>query len=293
MTANIHFQGYRGFPLPGTGHATVAVPAPAPGPHRWAGAPSAALDADGSVLLAYRLRDGVDANVIARSTDGERFTTLAVLDRDHFGAAMVERPALIRTGGGWRLYVCCATPGTAHWWIGMVEAPDVAGLARARVHRIFDGDEATGVKDPVIRRDGHRWRAWICCHPLDVPGAEDRMTTAYATSDDGLRWRWHGTVLAGRPGEWDARGARLTSVLPDGRVSYDGRATAAENWFERTGLAAPTDTGPALAPIPDSPVVDTRYLEILPLPAGGYRIYYEARLVDESHELRTEFIPPA
>jgi hypothetical protein len=29
---------------------------------------------------------------------------------------------------------------------------------------------------------------------------------------------------------------------------------------------------------------------VLPLPAGGFRIYYEARLPDESHELRTELI---
>ncbi|GAA2807777.1 hypothetical protein [Nonomuraea dietziae] len=49
------------------------------------------------------------------------------------------------------------------------------------------------------------------------------MTTAYATSQDGLRWQWFGTVLTGRPGSWDARGARLTSVLPDGRACYDGR----------------------------------------------------------------------
>ncbi|WP_406276530.1 hypothetical protein OHT93_32685 [Streptomyces sp. NBC_00191] len=38
--------------------------------------------------------------------------------------------------------------------------------------------------------------------------------------------------------------------------------------------------------------MDVRYLDVLTLTGGGYRIYYEARLPDESHELRTELIPP-
>ncbi|GII04178.1 hypothetical protein [Planobispora takensis] len=277
-------------PLPGARPSTVVVPAPGPGPHQWAGAPSAALDTDGSVVLAYRVRGDGDHNVIARSADGERFTTVAVLDRERFGASMVERPALVRTDtGAWRLYVCCATPGTHRWWIGAVEAPTPEALSEAPVVRVFEGDEKTAVKDPVIRRDGDRWRAWICCHHLEVPGQEDRMSTAYATSADGLDWTWHGTVLSGRPGAWDARGARLTAVLPDGRAFYDGRATPEENWFERTGVAAPADG--ALAAVPDSPVVDVRYVEVLPLPGGAHRLYYEARLPDESHELRTELHP--
>lgn len=271
----------------------VAVAAPGPGPHRWAGAPSAVFDTDGSIVLAYRVRDDEDFNVIARSVDGEHFTTVGVLTPDRFGASMVERPALVRTDSGlWRLYVSCATPDSKHWWIGVVEATDPEGLADATVRRVFDGDEYTGVKDPVIRYYDQRWHAWICCHPMDEPGAEDRMSTAYATSRDGLSWDWHGTVLtAGHPGAWDARGARLTSVLADGRVSYDGRATAAENWFERTTIAVPVDTGPQLRPVEDAPIIDVRYLEVLPLPAGGYRIFYEARLPDESHELRTELVP--
>ena len=282
------------FPVPGTRAAEVVVPAPAPGEGHWVGAPSAALDADGTVVLAYRVRM-VDtrgaATVVARLADGVRPTTVATLDKARFGAMSMQRPALVRTPEGrWRIYVCSADPHSKHWWIDALEADDPAGLADGSARTVFPGDPATvGVKDPVIRVIDGRWHAWICCHPLDVPGAEDRMTTAHATSPDGLNWTWHGTVLAPTPGTWDARGARLTAVLPDGRAAYDGRASAEENFSERTGLAVPDGNG-GLRAHGGGPVAAVRYLDVLPMPDGGYRLYYEAPLPDGSHELRTELV---
>jgi hypothetical protein len=271
------------FPLPGTAAPVVAVPAPGAGPGYWAGAPAAVFD-DGGIVLAYRARNGHDGNdetIVARSDEGERFETAVRLDESRFGAMYVERPALVRLDDGWRLYVCCATPASKAWWIGALDAPDIEGLQDAEYRVVFPGDELNAVKDPIVRRDANgRWHAWICCHLLDIPGEEDRMNTAYATSADGLDWEWHGTILEGRPGTWDARGARATAVLPDGRMAYDGRATKEENWFEKTGLTEDRS----------APVADVRYLEVLALPSGGHRIYYEARLPDESHELRTELI---
>jgi hypothetical protein len=252
------------------------------------------LNRDGSFVVAYRVRV-VDqrgaATVVACSKDGERLSTVAVLDKARFGAESLERPAIVRTPDGvWRLYVCCATPGGKHWRIDVLEADHPAGLADAEPRTVFPGSELVGVKDPVIRLIDGRWHAWICCHPLDEPGEEDRMTTAYATSGDGLSWDWHGTVLAGRAGSWDARGARVTAVLPDGAVTYDGRATKEENFSERTGVASPTERRPELVSNGDAPLSAVRYLDVVPLPDGGYRLYYEAPLPDGSHELRTELV---
>jgi hypothetical protein len=280
-------------PLPGMGSAAVAVRAPGTGRGYWAGASSAVVDGDGTFVMAYRTRLGDQARgstVVARSPDGERFETVASLPQERFGAASMERPALIRTADGrWRLYVCCATPGSKHWWIAVLEADDPARFADADARTVFPGDDRVGVKDPIVHRTADGWEAWICCHPLDVPDEEDRMSTAYATSRDGLDWTWHGTVLRGRPGQWDARGARLTVVMPDGRAAYDGRATKEENWFERTGLARRVGDG-GFEPLATEAVADVRYLDVVPLPNGGHRIYYEARLSDESHELRTELV---
>ncbi len=285
------------FPLPGMGEAAVAVPAPGTGIGWWAGASTAALDEDGSFVIAYRVRTGEagrGSTVVARSPDGMQMTTVAEIDQSRFDAASMERPALVRTDDGrWRLYVCSASkPPSRHWWIDLLEADDPSDFATADARTVFPGDDTVGVKDPVVQRtaDGG-WQAWICCHPLDVRDEEDRMTTAYATSRDGVTWDWHGTALAPRPGTWDRRGARLTVVLPDGRAAYDGRASKEENWFERTGLARLTgNLAGELEQLTDDAVRDVRYLDVLPLPCGGYRIWYEARRADQSHELRTELI---
>ena len=158
------------------------------------------LDVDGSFVIAYRVRAGHagrGSTVVARSPDGEHLTTVATLDQSRFDAGSMERPAVVRTDDGrWRLYVCSASkPPSKHWWIDLLEADDPADFADAEARTVFPGDASTGVKDPIVRRaaDGG-WEASICCHPLDVPDEEDRMTTGLATSPDGLRLdlAWHG-----------------------------------------------------------------------------------------------------
>ncbi|MBV9487000.1 MAG: hypothetical protein JO246_13185, partial [Frankiaceae bacterium] len=278
-----------GFPLPNLRDSVVVVPPPETTPGSWAGAPSV-LSHDGVVYLAYRLRRPIGQgrgyrNVVAASEDGVTFHPVSHVDSDQFGSESLERPALVVTPDGrWRLYVSCATPGTKHWRVDLVEATTPEGLGAAESRTVLPGDEHSAVKDPVVLWDSGRWHLWASVHPLDLPDHTDRMTTDYATSTDGIDWNWHGTVLTGTPGSWDARGVRATSVLPTADaiwMSYDGRASAAQNWEEVTGLAVGPRTAAGFGALTrvDRPTVRSRhepgglrYLALLTDADGSYRL---------------------
>jgi hypothetical protein len=291
--------------------STVVVEPADPRPGAWVGAPSVVHE-DGTWWMAYRVREPLGqgrgiANALARSDDGVTFEEVGGLGRGHFGDVdSLERPALVRDPAGrWRLYVSCATPGTKHWRVDLVEADTVQGLATAPPVTVLPGSATEAVKDPVVRIVDGRWHLWASVHPLDDPDATDRMTTEHAVSDDGRAWTWTGTALAPRPGRWDARGARVTTVFLDGGRSwatYDGRATAGENWEERTGVAVADGTLPDGSPRfradDDAPVVQSphpphglRYADAVPLPDGTTRWFYEVTRPDGGHDLRTVLLP--
>jgi hypothetical protein len=289
-------------PLPALDDAEVVVPAPDSGPGNWAGAPSAALH-DGVFWLAYRVRRpltrgrGVSV-VVARSSDGVHFVPVTEVFRESFAAESFERPALVRRPDrGWRLYVSCATPGSKHWRIEAVDADTVDGLANGHRTLVLPGDDTVAVKDPVVVVGEDGWRMWVCCHPLTQVGHEDRMVTAYATSKDGLWWRWHGEALVPTPGSWDERGTRVTAVLSTSPlvVLYDGRARADDNWHEVTGMAGEVDglLVPHDGPVARSPHSDgaLRYVSAVHLDDGHVRFYFEAARPDGAHDLLTSLTP--
>ena len=299
--------------LPKPDEALIAVAAPGSGSGFWAGGPSA-VAADDGFYLAYRLRRPIGhgrgyAVAIAFAADGVHFgDPIAVVTSGEMDTESLERPELVRLPDGrWRLYLSCATTGTKHWRVEVTDAAHPSEFDVRERDVVLSGDpRKRAVKDPVIQFHDGQWHMWATIHPLADPDETDQMTTEYATSPDGLDWTWQGTAISGRPGEWDSRGTRVTAVrLGTGGAGgtntvtayYDGRATAAENYEERTGVAVGAEPAALIATsLPgDGPAVSSpyargglRYLDLVDLPDGRTRLYYEMAQPDGSHALVTE-----
>lgn len=288
---------------PDPASAVMVKSAAGSGGQSWVRSPSAVRVGD-EIIMAYRLRDAARrgyAVEIARSADGVHFQAVASITKEQMGCESLERPALVLTQGGiWRLFLSCATFGTKHWRVELIEASSLEGFDPASRMVVLPGDGRLAVKDPVVVERAGRWHLWAAVHLLDDLDQTDRMRTDYATSADGVTWNWRGTALAPRPGEWDARGARITAVrfTQHGVTAfYDGRATAQQNCEERTGIAEGAEPG-ALAAVGNGCVAEAdsagyglRYLTVVDLGDGRERLYYELTNDRGSHDLVTELRP--
>jgi hypothetical protein len=259
------------------------------GTGNWIGAASALIHRD-YIYLAYRDRHPVDKGrgnraYVARSTidDGIHFDTLCVIDKEDMDAESLERPALdVTPDGYWDLYLSCATFNSKHWRIEKLRATRPQDFNARTRQAVFPGSAAFGIKDPVLVRN-HDLRIWATLHPL-TEGAEnaDRMISVNAYTGE--------YVMVPEPGTWYSRGTRITAVVGE-HAYFDGRASAAENYEERTGIAKWDGSrfiavaGPVSSPSGGGAL---RYVSAVVLPDGRLRLYYESSTEYRSHELRTE-----
>jgi hypothetical protein len=259
------------------------------GTGNWIGAASALVHGD-HIYLAYRDRHPVEQGrgnrvYVARTPidDGIHFDTLCAVDKAEMDAESLERPALdVAPDGNWFLYLSCATFHSKHWRIERLRAGRPDDFAARTRETVYPGSAAYGIKDPVLVRDTSL-RVWATLHPL-TEGDEnaDQMTSVLADSCE--------PVMVPDPGTWYSRGTRITAVL-GGYAYFDGRASAAQNYEERTGIARWDGTryvpfgGPASSPFGGGAL---RYVSAVALPGDRTRLYYESATDYGSHELRTE-----
>ena len=282
----------------------------------WAGAPGAWSEPD-AVYLVYRLRwprprRGAELR-IARG-DGERFQTIWSARREDFGSQSIERCAIVRDGGRWRLYVSYVDRVDDRWRIDVMEAATPHSFDPAARWLALDTDmaRAVAVKDPWVRRVGEGWWMFVSYgESRDVDerklhGSGDALSTGavksetgLATSVDGVRWKWEGRVLAAAAKGWDKATARLTTAFraADGWVGiYDGAADISENYEERCGMARSADlrswerigSAPAIGAAGGPGTV--RYVESVIL---GERLlfFFERTRADGAHELCVSSAP--
>jgi hypothetical protein len=259
------------------------------GTGNWIGAASALIH-DDYIYLAYRDRHPVEKGrgnwaYVARSPidDGIHFETLSVIDKEDMDAESLERPALdVTPDGDWDLYLSCATFNSKHWRIERLRASRPQDFSARTRKNVFPGSAEFGIKDPVLVRS-QDLRIWATLHPL-TEGDEnaDRMISVDAYSGE--------YVMVPAPGTWYSRGTRITAIVGE-HAYFDGRASAAQNYEERTGIAEWNGSryiaiaGPATSPLGGGAL---RYVSAVALPSGELRLYYESATKYGSHELRTE-----
>ena len=224
--------------------SVVAIEPPGSEPGTWAGAPSAVRDGD-QIVLAYRLRRPIGhgrgyAVAIARSADGVHFETIQVITRDEMDTESLERPALVRTpAGAWRLYLSCATWGTKHWRVELLEAPAPDAFDPGQRVVVLPGDATTAVKDPVILPRG----GYVA--PVGI-GASARRPGQHRPDDHGLRDEpgWRRVDLA-RP-RADAAARRVGLARRSGqRGAFRGRARSWPTTTAGPARRRTTRSGPA------------------------------------------------
>ncbi|MCZ6680289.1 MAG: hypothetical protein O7E52_23915 [Candidatus Poribacteria bacterium] len=296
-----------------------------PGPGWWVGAPSVLYDDQNErFYLYYRRRKprelGRGTNCyIAESKNGIEFSTIWEASKDDLDTPSMEKAALALTlDGKAHLYLSYVDAVDNKWRTDLIRGARFDQLDTQNRVKVFTADDinAEGVKDPYVFILGRMYYMLLSYapSPLRAEALSGRMHatadvyntgitkshTGLAISGDGVRFRWLGDIFSPRESGWDAYAARISTLLytpPVFTAFYDGSASVAENYEERTGIAISldlrsyervTEAGPILT----SPHASgsLRYMEAIVVNNQIY-YYYEYARADGSHELRLNVVP--
>ncbi|MCX6382831.1 MAG: hypothetical protein NT023_25680 [Armatimonadetes bacterium] len=270
---------------------------------------------------------------IASSENGISFTDIWALPKSSLLALSLERATLMRgLNGKWQLFFGHVDPSDNRWRISMVEAdePDQFNVAERTTLLTAQDVGGEGVKDPNVfiigrmiymlasyaRTVGNQFLEQEAHSTADIYSTGLIVSrTGAAVSGDGKRFQWIGDVspVSNFPAfpspsapeslpalKWDSYCRRIGSLLPlpnGGYIAlYDGGASKADNYEEKTGLAMTFDLRTFYSLSPDAPALTSphgsgslRYVDILPV---GHEIfyYYEIARPDGGHELHVSVV---
>ena len=294
-------------------------------PGYWAGAPGVCYDSNERAwYLTYRIRRprgvapdrGGEAR-IARSTDWQNWKDVWSITKDLLDSASIERCALRRGSDGlWRYFVSYVDSADGRWCVSVIKAGEVQKLSANNVEPVFKAKTfgLEGIKDPWIMEErGTFYMLLSVALPTAATNAASHTSldifntgeclsaTAMAQSRDLDCWEWAGVVFAPDSSGWDRYCRRINSVIPkDGRfyAFYDGSASAAENYEERTGWAVSADLRQWQSLTPDAPLLTSPHasgsLRYVDVQASGEKLglFYEFARPDGAHDLRLAVVSP-
>lgn len=285
----------------------------------WAGAPGAFFAPDERAwYLTYRLRRprgvqpdrGGEAR-IARSTDLQHWEDVWSVTKDKYNSASIEK-STIRKGadGQWRYFTSFVDPADGRWCVAVLKAGEVGKLDATCARPVFNAAPLglEGIKDPWLLE----WQGlfyMILSVAIPTPKTTDQShstldifntgecvsATGLAISRDLDHWEWQGVVFAPGQTGWDRYCRRINSFIPLGDKFlgfYDGSASHAENYEEKTGLAISADLRNWKTLTPNAPAFTSpftsqslRYADAH-LVGGDAVIFYEFARPDAAHDLR-------
>jgi hypothetical protein len=189
----------------------------------WVGCPTLLHDGR-QFWLTYRRRRprGAQAErgwhcAVAVSPDGISFKDVWRVHKDELSTSSMERFCLVRSGGGFRLFLSYVDPRDNRWRIDMIEAEEPSRFEIGRAVPVLTAASTgtEGVKDPYVMQIGpvtYLFASYAQARPSlrsDAHATGDIYNvgatthpTGLATSLDGRDFRWHGSVLEVGEG-WD------------------------------------------------------------------------------------------